>query len=154
VKEQTIYIADDGSQFDARDRCAAYEDVLAHVRRIMAPIPDPDMEHGTYVQHDPDTIRSAKLALLRLAEPYTRPCLKWVGNAIDAIERCEEDAVNCTWTMRAIDECAPNCVASAWTRLCRIDPDGRDWQQIYFRLNPDEGEGEADLSLLASDGGN
>lgn len=56
----TEYVACDGTRFKDKERCLAYEDEFHAVEPIMARLPKTDLEHGTYVQHDRETLLQVK----------------------------------------------------------------------------------------------
>lgn len=144
VKQETRYIADDGTRFTDRLKCIAHEDLLTRVTWVMANLPaKARIPHGKFRWVNPDAAQQAALEILRLARPYCGELAKWIDSTIAGLEG-RGDVVHPSWAHRAISDCCPSPLVSAWSRLYCIDAEGREWDQPYFAEHPDEGDGEWD----------
>ncbi len=134
---QTIqkWQARDGAEFNSEEKCLAYEALLSQCESIMAPFGtrprDAEFANGSgFIQHDLSDFTHAKGELVKLLaerapmydytshDPATIHPMSIVGRIFD-------------------DTGGP--MSKAWSRLACFDPQGREWGQPYFALNPEKG---------------
>lgn len=142
MKERVIYVADDGARFDTKSAARARDALICEVAKAMKPlgpeINDPHLHfangHG-YVQHDVAKVAEARANIM----PITRRLLaSWFKDQLQRHKRDPGDA-HPSWFCRMLDgEHRP--LDKAWTRLWRIDAQGREWGQPYFADHPNEGD--------------
>jgi hypothetical protein len=146
MKAITMYEAEDGSRFTDAGEAAKRDGILEAVAAVMAPlgvVPEHDgcdFENGHgYYQHDPGTIRSVRLALYELSKEKLR---WWTDGQIENHGMTHERLaleVHPSWHLRMLDgSCRP--LEKAWTRIYRIDSQGREWGQPYFADNTPSGD--------------
>lgn len=137
MNEITQYKADDGSIWakseDAAKRDAEHAKMETVMRPLGARYDDPrncDYQNGDgYVQHDPDTVRRVKTALIELSRPLLPT--GWAERQTKPLVEIGAD-----WFNRFIDDSGP--VSRAWSRLNTIDGQGREWGQPYYATHPHE----------------
>ena len=124
TEQVTEFVAVDGARFKDRDRCVEYEAELAAVAPFLAMLPETDLNHGIYAQHEAEPLREAKRGLYALV----------VGKNQDA------DKVHvCSTVGRVMDDSGLGPLSKAWTRLAFFNFDlGREYDQPYFANHPDE----------------
>lgn len=150
ARPMTVYVAADGTRWDAEQDAVDRDNLCRVIDEAMAPLGarhnaegNCDYENGQgYVQHDPATVKGVKLALL----PITRKIIpKWFDDQIHVHRIAWPDgflAVNTSWFCRFV-EYGP--VNEAWERLGCIDTLGREWGQPAFAREPDPAEGQFEI---------
>lgn len=132
MKSVTTYEAIDGARFDDYRDCEKHETGLAVVNAILADLPAAEPEGETYVQHDRETLLSVKRRLFELV-------LAKYGDSYPLWKEFDPDKVHpMSGVGRVLDDLG-GPLASAWRRLsCYNFDNGREYEQPYFALNPDE----------------
>jgi hypothetical protein len=132
VRQQTVFVADDGTQFSDQATCAAHEALLARLKPIMARLPQSRPRGATYVQHDAETLRQVKRDLFGLV-------LERLGGSYPQWRDVNPDEVHpMSIVGRVLDDCG-GPLAKAWSTLARYDFDtGREYEQPYFVAHPQE----------------
>jgi len=141
----TEYVAKDGAVFRDRNECILHEELVDELEVIMSKLPpkpdDPDCRfangHG-YIQHDKETFIEAKNDILQLIlSLVNNENIKknWITPTI------EQKWGEChpSWVSKAVSDCCPRIVNSAWRRFSCTDKEFREWGQPYFADNPDKG---------------
>lgn len=128
------YICSDGTTFYYKGRAEDYEAEYLSVLPIRNRIPRTALKHGTYVQHDAQTLRQIRRDLWPLvlekvnASVRHKAWLEWNPDEVHPM----------SGVGRVLSDCG-GPVAKAWADLARFDLDtGREYDQPYFSLNPDK----------------
>ena len=134
MKTETVteYVAKDGTRFKDAILAQAYEDELTKVEPILAIIPDSKVEGGFYVQHNVAFLRTIKRRLWEVVlSKYGKSYPKWKEKDADEVSPF-------SMVGRVLDDCG-GPIANAWGKLMRFNFDnGREYEQPYFALNPNE----------------
>lgn len=131
ITERIVYAAQDGSAFYSRAQAEAHEHKIEECERALGLLADAEpfkdgMRSGAgYVQQKRWRVEACKRILVVLLDeefPYLK-VLEWEAQS--------------PWGMagRAASE-GSKPLALAWSRLARIDEQGREWEQPYFAMNP------------------
>lgn len=131
----TQYKAADGSIWnkaaDAIARDMQHEQVTNIMARIGAKRHYSDFSRGYdqngYVQHDLITLRNIKAELIALSRLHS--------GYLEGRTDTELMSAHPSWFHRIIDDSSP--LSNAWSRMCSIDDQGREWGQAFFAYNPD-----------------
>lgn len=127
MTEKTVFIAEDGSRFDDRARCEAYESNCRQINSIMEPLQEVEVRGARYYQHHPSTAKAVANALTQFAVNLIIP------------ERKDEEWSPYGLIGRFVDDSSNSCLRRAFGRICRIDIEtGREYEQPYYRLHPNE----------------
>lgn len=140
----TVYKAADGSRWDTEEKAIERERLLAAVAHAMAPLGEtPNLpgcrfeNGGGFLQHEPEAVRSVRLALWELTR---KPLGWWIKGQIENHGRTEEQlATEChpSWFGRMLDGSCPP-LERAWGRIMCIDDRCREWGQPYYASHPEE----------------
>lgn len=139
MREIVSYEARDGQVFLTRTSCLAYERELDTADRILSMLkPKPDLPSGTYIQQDVDAVWNARKAVV---------CASKLSDSDKAKATPYLDSrtlPNGSMLCRYLDDVMGNNspLVKVWWRLECCDAQGRDWQQPYFAMHPEEGKGE------------
>lgn len=122
-KQVTVFVAEDGTEFTDREKCAAYERDSANIARMLKPLgarpTSVYFANGEgYIQHDRDTVTAVHRDLMRHFAD-TGYGFGFLGRYLS-------------------DNDSPYYVV--WSRLSCIDELGREWGQPYYALNPHKGK--------------
>lgn len=144
VQRSTNYVADDGTHFSTEIACREHELLCAKVSAVMAALvsrPD-NFPSDRYLQHDPEVVLRAYGDMLRfiLDGPWLKSAggmRSWVQNSLAApLDK------HISWSARAVDECCPKPIWSAFWRFTATNlRSGREYQQPYFTEHEDEVKG-------------
>lgn len=128
----TQYATSDGNKFLSLAAAESHETELAKVHPILARIPESNLSHGTYVQHDRETLLQIKRDLFALVlAKYGDSYPQWRTFAPD-------DVHPFSGVGRVLSEDS-GPLASAWNRIgCFNFELGREYDQPYFANNPHE----------------
>lgn len=137
AKKITMYEANDGTRFDCLDRAREHDALCSEVAKVLErlqPVPADDFGNSQrgYVQQDPVLVLDVKVRLVEIAAGIG---MRWFKEHLDEAA----DIHPMSAAGRFMDDGAPEPLARAWGRLQRIDDKGREWEQPYFALNPEEG---------------
>lgn len=140
MKTQQIYIADDGTRFDDKDKCLKYESQCQRIDAVMNELrPKPEDQDcnfengGGYLQQSESAVMFAYYALLEVAREV-------VGS--DIVARTIEAGGFLPWSIigRYIDDSGHRSLYAAWHRLMNLDDQWREWGQGYYATHPSEGK--------------
>ena len=137
MKAITKYQAADGAEFATESKCAAYEALCSEVAQVVAALPTLPEDDGCdfvnghgYIQHDADTFRRAREALLKIAQ---RECPHhWIDDSL-----AKGDEVHASWAGRIIGD-SSRPLYSAWNRIACTDKQFREWGQPYYAEHPEQ----------------
>lgn len=139
----TKYRALDGSEWNTAADCIARDNLVAEVKLAMSVLkPTPtDMNWGGYVQQKPVDVRYCKEKLYEIAnqEGILR---SWIDRQKNEYGKTDKDLIEDThpsWFGRMLDG-GHRPLANAYSRLCCIDSEFREWEQPYYANNPGEGK--------------
>lgn len=134
MNEITLYQSNDGRQFRIKEDCLKHEKLVEEIEKIMSNLPptpdDIDFQNGHgYIQHDPDKIPGAMMALVNVSgipkkyvpEDFKEKPFFYRRNIIGRILG---------------DSNSP--VYSPWMRFSRMDDSYKEYGQGYFALHPEE----------------
>lgn len=136
MKAQTIHIADDGSRFESRERCEAYEHVAQQVWGIMAHhMNAKPTKESQYTQQAASAVISAQraLVLLWISVAKPNPIDKHIEHARDTNQLAALGAMG-----RYLDDGEWHPIRRAWFRLACIDRQWREWTQPYYAHKANE----------------
>jgi hypothetical protein len=131
----TVWRARNGKRFDDLALCTKYEETLDFVEEVLAklkPRPaSPEFFSGEgYVQQSPEVVEEVKRDLItRFRQDFPT----WWAADVDPSAR------HISHFARRTEECG-SALYNGFIRLYQIDSDSREWGQLYFALNPGEGE--------------
>lgn len=131
MKTITKYVASDGKEFDLKERCRKYEDMIERVNQILSKIrrrpEDVNFLNGRgYIQHDIATLSEIKENILKEIVRYTG------DNSLMG--------KNPSFINRILGDSGYPFLSETWFRFMCIDDFGREWGQMYFCLHPEKGE--------------
>lgn len=141
MKPLTVYEANDGSRWNTEAQAAERDALLVAVEEAMQPLGKHDTScvfanGGGYYQHTPAAYATARAALWEI----TRDRLKsWLDIQREKHGKTEADCSTAhpSRFLRMLDGvCGP--VERAWSRICHIDDQYREWGQRYFVSRPNE----------------
>lgn len=137
AKKITMYEANDGTQFDCLDLARAHDmlcNAVVDATARLSPVPKGDFgnDRRGYLQQDPAAVLEVKVRLVEIAAGIG---MRWFKEHLAEAHGIHPMSV----AGRFMDDGAPEPLARAWGRLQRIDDKGREWEQPYFALNPEEG---------------
>lgn len=133
----TRYKAADGREFQSRDECIKRDELIKEVNTIMGSLkPTPDkLNWEGYVQQDKQTVLSVRSSLYRIAN---RPGVlaDWIKSQKMDHGKTDGDLVNAhpSWFGRMLDG-GHEPLGDAYSRLCCIDSENREWNQPYYAMN-------------------
>lgn len=141
----TVYKAVDGSRWDSESDALKRDDESFKTALSIGQLGERYKETdscnyengGGYVQHDLNTIRVCKMALIRLCRE-TRPHFDEWARMQESVHKVDLLKIDVGWFNRMMDDDSP--MDKAWRRFYCIDAQGREWGQPYYALNPDKGE--------------
>jgi hypothetical protein len=145
VKTLRIFESEDGERFDTEAECKAHEDLCSEIEKILdtlSPLPEDDalkfVNGEGYIQHDAATVASVRVALLKIAQRYSKNP-PWFQQAID------DPSIHSSWASRLIGDACPSPLYEAWNRIACIDKSSREWGQPFFAEHPDEASGQFEI---------
>lgn len=136
------YQAVDDSEWETAEEAEARDRMVADVTDALSelkPTPDECNWNG-YVQQDPDAIQRCREKLHAIAN--AEGVLKWwIDDQKQSWGKTDADiiALHPTWQGRMLDG-GHVPLSRAYSRLCAIDEEGREWNQPYYAVNPEKGE--------------
>jgi hypothetical protein len=142
MKKVTKYQANDESVWNSREACCRRDRLIDAVDLAMSklkPIPSECNWEG-YVQQDSDALLSCKKSLFDIANT-DRILSKWINTQMDIHRKSKQELVENThpsWFQRMLDG-GHDPLSRAYSRLCCIDDNCKEWNQPYFANN--EGTG-------------
>jgi hypothetical protein len=131
MREKIVYVSDDGTSFDRKSECLAYEAEAEEVSEIIGklqPAPESfEFSNGEgYVQHDPSVYTWVRVELLKVAKRHNvNVSLSGKGHTVES---------------RFIDDMGIKYLRKAWYRIKCTDESFREWDQPYFAAHPYEGK--------------
>lgn len=128
MKEQIIYIADDGSRFDKQEACERYENILVKVNNILKPLPHKKIDSKEYFQHSADVkgIWKSLCELFIESNPSFATGFRTDGSPLTNI------------IARAMSE-SEQCFRQAQWKMATIDFEtGREYERPYYVNHPNE----------------
>jgi hypothetical protein len=132
------YKANDGNEFDTKEKCIERDNLILKVDNIMRMLPelpindDCDFANGKgYIKHDRLKTGVAKLRLLELCKEHVDH--KWIQQTID------DDNVHPSYVSRILGDYSISPLSNAWHRFTNIDSRFREWGQPCFANNPEQG---------------
>ncbi len=134
MKTITKYIADDGTEFNTKLECVCRDSLISEINKIMEGLPkrptDTNFVNGAgFIQHKAAIFLEVRRKLLELIGKHIKH--DWVQMAID------DPNDNPSNIGRVVDYNKPLC--TAWNRIWCIDKYFKEWGQVYFAQNPNEG---------------
>ncbi len=130
MKTIESYEAIDGTKFFNRGQCERYESELRLVSEIK--IPNSKLWHGTYKQHDRQSLLAIKRAVFALV-------LQKFGDSYPEWRKWDADDVHQMSIVGRVVSEGSGPITNAWNQLGRFNFDlGREYDQPYFALHPDE----------------
>lgn len=138
MKSLTVYIVNDGLQFDTECQALAHDAMIEKVKQAMLPLgktPRKVEDGKGWVQHSKESYRTVHHDLIKLAIPLFKGC----DNAFVAAAKNNPDSIHPLGVAgRIISEC-DSPIDDGWRRLGCIDSQYREHQQPYFAINgPDK----------------
>jgi len=134
AEQVTIYRADDGSTWnsakDAESRDAMVR-VGKELESILSKKPPPNF--SGWIQQNTGEVWKLKNALVLVAKRI-RPNESW-----DDIRPDDIVHPGSYFSRLMTENGAEDPISAIWWRACCIDDHGREWEQWYFRNNPEEG---------------
>ena len=123
------YQANDGSEWPTEELALKRDQLHAAVATAMAPLGDTPqaVEYGKgWLQHDPETVAQAKDDILTLCRAHLNLAAQY-----PAFKAQGRDCHPLSIVGRVLDDVG-GPLGKAWSRFCRIDPEGREHQQCYY----------------------
>ena len=137
----TMYEAHDGTRFNTSEAATQHEQLISVVGDAMATLPDPPDQFGNdtlgYWQQNPTLVMEARVRLVQLAAAIGVGH-NWFREHLEKGGKPEE-LHPLGYAGRIMSECGPAPLKRAWSRLSRIDDQGREWEQPFFAINPEKG---------------
>lgn len=139
----TRYKANDGSEWQSEDDCKFRDSMIAEVNVAMSVLKATPTECNWkgYIQQDASAVKRCKEILFAIAN--REGVLKWwIDRQKQEHGKTDADLIGSThasWFGRMLDG-GHDPLWSAYSRLCAIDKDNREWNQPYCATNPGEGE--------------
>jgi len=139
----TRYKANDGSEWQSEDDCKSRDSMIAEVALAMSTLKatPTDCNWKGYVQQDANTVKRCKETLFAIAN--REGVLKWwIDRQKQEHGKTDADLIcntHASWFGRMLDG-GHDPLGRAYSRLCAIDADSREWNQPYYAMNPGEGE--------------
>lgn len=133
MKKITIYQCEDGTRFDEENEALEYESYAARAKEIESRLVSigRELEYDEYIQQDPVVVKKAKYDFLTLVAERL-PI--WKDRAIE----CRDGLRHISHIQRVIDDYGIKWMQNLDFRLACIDESGREFQQTYFTLHPEE----------------
>jgi len=133
MKAITKYQAEDGREFADRDQCLNHEAILRNIdvvmRRLVKSPDTNEFQNGRgYIQQDAAAVELVKNAIIDM----------WVGDK-DICRGARQYPARYSILARIFSDCN-SPLKEPWHRLCCIDDRYREWGQMFFAINPDQGE--------------
>ena len=125
MKVITKYVADNGEEYNTEAECLKQDALISEVNDIMRKL-KPESEAGEgffngncFIQHDIKAVEVARMFIDAVIFKYTHLC----GLA----------DLNTSYIARVLHETKNVMpIAEAYSRLIRIDRQGREWGQLYY----------------------
>jgi hypothetical protein len=135
AKQIIKWKANDGSEWRCQADAEKRDALLKQVAAILEPLGE--RVSGTrYRQHDKATVVAVRLALHEAAKPY----LGWWFDQQKAAGKTDYElavGIHPSWQGRMLDcGCAP--LEHAYSRICCIDSQFREWEQPYYATHTPE----------------
>lgn len=136
----TKYRSIDGSEWNTADKAIERDRLCEKVNAAMRPLQKFTVEHHNFVQHKPDVVTKARVAIVRLAA-IELPDFKIFAHVPPA------EVHPLSLAGRILDDVG-GPLRTAWFRFMCIDDLGREWEQSYYVKHPPE-----DATCIATVGG-
>ena len=146
MKTVTMYEAADGSRYTKAKQATIRDMIIEKVEEAMAPLGPQFKDEGCHfangrgwIKHDPAKVKEVKRALIEVGKG---PLGWWYDKQLKLHGKTLDDLMTChgSWFGRMLDgSCAP--LERAWSRMCCITEDGREFGQPYYAANPDKTTG-------------
>ena len=139
----TRYKAEDGSEWQLREDAEKRDAMVKECNSAMAYLKDQpdDLNWEGYIQQDYAAIESVKACLFQIANQDG--VLKWwIDDQKNTHGKTQNQFIFNThpsWFGRMLDG-GHGPLAKAYHRLCCIDDQNREWNQLYFAINPSKGK--------------
>jgi hypothetical protein len=142
MEKITIYKAADGTSFESPAACKGYEQLLRGIEsiernlRAVPPREGLGFENGEgYVQQPVEQYPHIQSAFLLLVHSYMGD---WVREFVDSAKTLKIGEAGNHVLGRILCEGGNRALNRFWTRLGRIDSQGREWGQLYYARYPKE----------------
>jgi hypothetical protein len=143
MKKITVqqFVADDGTVFDSESKAIAHESLQNRIKQVMLPLKIPADStrlldtHKGYWQHDLNAVYEAREGILQILREELEAAGH--GDTYPALKNHGKDVHPLCIVGRIIDD-RGGPLNDAWRQFCRIDPEGREWQQCYFAYTAPE----------------
>ena len=138
MEKITKFKAIDGAEFNNKNECLDYENLIERVNAIMSKLPklpsnETDFVNGAgFIQHGKLDLILARLSLLKICKEYINH--KWIDQTM------YDETVHPSWVARLLGDYGIRPLQKAWDRFLCIDKQHREWGQPYFAANPDKGQ--------------
>ena len=139
ILTRTVYKAVDGAEFDNKEECIKYEELIKAVNSIMSKLP-PKPKDDTcsfsngegYIQHSDINFNKVRLELLELMRLHIKS--DWIQQNID------DSTIHSSWIGCLLDENREvEPIRRAWFRISCTDSKYREWGQGYYAEHPEKG---------------
>lgn len=133
MKQTTIYQCEDGTRFDKEHDALEYESYATRAKEIESRLISigRELNANEYIQQDPNVVRRAKYNFLTLVAERLP---EWKDRAIE----CRDGKRHMSHIGRIIDDYGIKWMCHLYFRFYCITDNGREYQQPYFTLHPEE----------------
>lgn len=132
VQEIHKFKSTDGSEWPDYDSAAQRDTLCLEVDFAMNLLPKVDVDGPRFFQHDKANALEAKRRLFKLA------CREHLSGYPKLLAADPDQVHPYSSVGRILDDCG-GPIADAWARLMRINfENGREYEQPYFAMNPNE----------------
>lgn len=128
MKTITKFEADDGTLWDEADKAEARDQLVRRLREIEAPLGPRVARQHERARHPLEVVHTFKRRLVELcAEQFPTQAI-FQGDPLTIHPF--------SIAGRIVDDSGPAVLNHVWQRLMCIAPDGYEYEQPYFALNP------------------
>ena len=133
----TMYQSDDGMLWFTDDKAVARNALIAECLAAVAPLkPRPSDSFKGYIQQDPAVVATVKKTILDIAS-RVHPGLTdgWYDGTLDGAAKVNQHGI----AYRMLTDEPDQPLGKAWFRMLCLDDQCREWEQMYYGMNPDKG---------------
>jgi len=130
MEKVTKYKTTDGRIWNTEEEASVHETLMGRVKEIIRALgerSDEIMNGAGYVQHDPAVVKKIKASFYQLA---------LTQQGFNKAES-DENVPGEYWIGRYLDD-SNSALYSVWSRLQCIDELGREFDQQFYKNNPDK----------------
>lgn len=131
----TMFRADDGTLWTTDEQAVARNTLIAECAAAVAPLkPRPSDSFKGYIQQVPAVVATVKKALLDIANRDRRLLEHWYDGTVESAAKVHQHGI--VWRVLSEND---GPLSRAWFRMVCLDDQCREWDRMYYGMNPDKG---------------